>query len=222
MTMSDTEPTVPEPRRRAMLRHPLPYGLLVAVLVSLAIDLPVAAYAKQGNHPRWLSELLEISETFGHGIGVTLIAIAVVVLDPARRRFFPLLLAGSLGAGLTSNVVKLIVIRFRPRVIDVLPETVWSTFGGLWSFSEGNPSQSFPSSHTATAVGLAVILSEFYPRGRWYFTALAILVGMQRIQVSAHFPSDVFAGAIVGWGVATGLLILDARRLEESTESRAT
>ncbi len=221
MTMSDTEPTAPEPLRRATLWHPLPCGLLLAVLISLAIDLPVAAYAKQGNQPRWLSELLENAETFGHGIGAMMIVIAVFVLDPARRRFFPQLLAGSLGAGLAANVIKLIVIRFRPRDIVVLPESVWSTFGGMWSLSEGNQSQSFPSAHTSTAVGLAVMLSEFYPRGRWFFTTMAILVGMQRIQCSAHFPSDVFAGAIVGWCVATGCLILDARRLGEAHVSRA-
>jgi membrane-associated phospholipid phosphatase len=195
-------------------------GLLVAVLVSLAIDLPVAAYAKREGQQRWLSEILENAETFGHGVGSMMIVIAVFVLDPARRRFFPQLLAGSLGAGLAANAAKLVLIRVRPRDIEVLPETVWSTFGGLWSISGGNSSQSFPSAHTSTAVGLAVMLSEFYPRGRWFFTAMAVLVGMQRIQCSAHFPSDVFAGAIVGWCVATGCLILDARRLAEMNELR--
>ena len=52
------------------------------------------------------------------------------------------------------------------------------------------------------AVGLAVMLSSLFPRGRVLFSVMAILVGMQRIVVSAHFPSDVFAGAAVGWLVA--------------------
>ena len=210
MAMAEMESPVPETRDRA-LWHPLPLGLLIAVLVSLAIDLPVAGYARQTNHPRWLSELLENAEPFGHGYGCTLIVIAVFVLDPARRKYFPHLLAGSLGAGVAANAVKLLVIRLRPRDIEVLPENVWSTFGGLWSMSQGNSSQSFPSAHTAVAVGLAVMLSALYPRGRWFFTIIAILVGMQRVQCSAHFPSDVFAGAIVGWCVATGCLILQPR-----------
>lgn len=191
--------------------HPLPVGMLVAVLVSLAIDLPVADYARTGKQPRWVSELLENAEPFGHGIGTALIVIAVLVLDPVRRRTPLPLLAGSLGAGLVANLAKLLVIRFRPRDIEVLPETVWSTFGGLWSLSGGNGSQSFPSAHTATAVGLAVMLSAYYPRGRWFFTMMAILVGMQRIHCSAHFPSDVFAGAIVGWVVAVTSLQLASR-----------
>ena len=200
----ETEPAI----RHARLWYPVPLGLLVAALMALAIDLPVAAWAKRGNQPRWVSELLENAETFGHGIGVTLIVIAVFTLDPGRRRLFPQLLGGSIGAGLAANVLKLVVIRFRPRDIEVLPETVGATFGGFWSYSTGGDSQSFPSAHTSTAVGLAVMLSAFYPRGRWYFTSLAILVGIQRIHTSAHFPSDVFGGAVVGWCVAHACLML--------------
>jgi len=219
MVLAEIENAVPRQLRRRTLWHPLPLGLLIAVLVSLAIDLPVEAFARVNKSPGWLTQLLEISEAFGHGVGVTLIVIAVFVLDPGNRPRFPQLLAGSLGAGVVANVVKLPLIRFRPRSIEVLPETVWSTFGGFWSMSAGNQSQSFPSAHTATAVGLAVMLSDFYPHGRAYFTVLAILVGMQRIHCSAHFPSDVFAGAIVGWCTATGYLILASRQNARSKES---
>jgi membrane-associated phospholipid phosphatase len=181
--------------------------MLIAVLLSLAIDVPIAGYAKAGKHPRWFAELLENVETFGHGIGATLIVIGVLILDVSRRRSALPLLAGSLGAGLTANLLKLLVIRYRPRGLTNFPETVWATFGGWWSGSSGNDLQSFPSAHSATAVGLAIMLSAYYPRGRWYFTLLAILVGMQRVQVSAHYPSDVFAGAIVGWCVASACLL---------------
>jgi membrane-associated phospholipid phosphatase len=185
--------------------------LLIAVLLSFAVDIQVAAYVRFGTHPHWFAELLECSEFFGHGIGCTMILIAVVVLHPARRPCIPQLLAGSLGAGMINNGIKLVINRSRPYSLDVLPDSVWSTFGGMWSFSVGNSAQSFPSGHTATAVGLAVMLSAYYPLGRWYFTILAILVGLQRIHVAAHYPSDVFAGAIVGWCTATLCLALGSK-----------
>jgi membrane-associated phospholipid phosphatase len=206
MTMSKPELATSIPRRQKYW-HPFPIVMLIAVLVSLAIDVPIAGYAKAGKHPRWLAELLENVETFGHGIGATLIVIGVLILDVSRRRSALPLLGGSLGAGLTANFLKLIVIRYRPRGLSAFPETVWATFGGWWSGASGNDLQSFPSAHSATAVGLAMMLSAYYPRGRWYFTLLAILVGMQRVQVSAHYPSDVFAGAIVGWCVASACLL---------------
>jgi membrane-associated phospholipid phosphatase len=201
--------TVPQ-RRPAFF---IPAGLLIAVLVSLAIDLPVAAYFKRGDSPRLFAEFLENVEPFGHGFGAALVVITVLVLDPPRRRQIPVLLAGSLGAGAAANIVKLIVVRTRPRNLEPLPATVWETFNGWFFQNRGGDSNSFPSAHTATAMGLAVILAAFYPRGRWYFPALAILVGMQRVHSGAHFPSDVFAGAIVGWCVATGCLALDNRRM---------
>jgi membrane-associated phospholipid phosphatase len=181
---------------------------MIATIASLVIDLPIATMARNLNPPRWFAELLEISEAFGHGIGATLVVIGVLVLDVPRRRYWPSLIAGSVGSGLVANLFKLFVIRTRPRSLEAFPESVWSTFQGMWSLSAGNAQQSFPSAHTATAVGLAVMLTAYYPRGRWYFASLAVLVGLQRVQVAAHFPSDVFAGAIVGWMTASLCLIM--------------
>ncbi|MBS0204958.1 MAG: phosphatase PAP2 family protein [Planctomycetes bacterium] len=218
MSMIESRPTpVPRP-----LTWALPILFLIATVASLAFDLPVATLAKRDHHPRWMQEILENAETFGHGIGVTMIVIAVLALDPSRRRSCPQLLAGSLGAGLIANLLKLLVIRHRPRDIAVLPDSVFETFGGLWSKSGGNAAQSFPSAHTATAVGLAVMLSAYYPRGRWYFVTMATLVGIQRLECSAHFPSDVLAGATVGWCIAAACLLSTASRDHQPVNSLPT
>ena len=127
---------------------------------------------------------------------MTLILIAVVVLDPLKCKILPWLIAGSLGSGMIANLLKLTIHRFRPRDFDLTNATVWDTFRTEGADFKGM--QSMPSAHTATAVGLAVMLSAIYPRGRWYFAVLAILVGLQRVVTSAHFPSDVCAGAAVG------------------------
>lgn len=195
----------------------LPVGLLAGLLLSLSLDLTAAGLARAPGQPRWIAELLENAEVFGHGMGVTMILIGIFVLDPRQRRTFPLLVASSLGAGLAANVVKLAIQRTRPRDLPSVPESVWATFGSL----SAHGSHSFPSAHTATAAGFAVALAAFYPQGRWYFVALAMLVGLQRIFSSAHFPSDVFAGAFVGWMIASACLALGARsRSLESPVSR--
>lgn len=61
--------------------------------------------------------------------------------------------------------------------------------------------QSFPSAHTASAFGFAAVLSSAYPKGKPVFLLLAALTGFHRIAFSAHFPSDVFFGAALGWFV---------------------
>lgn len=186
--------------------------LSLAAWLALAIDFPVATFVKAARTPSWLDELLANSETFGHGMGVTLILIAVWVLDPGRRSTMLGLVGGSLGAGLVANTAKLIIARTRPRSLDLTQGSVWDSFGRWFPGDLGNAGQSFPSGHTATAVGLAVMLTARYPHGRWYFAVMAALVGLQRIECSAHYPSDVLAGAAIGWLVAWGVLVLADRR----------
>ncbi len=62
--------------------------------------------------------------------------------------------------------------------------------------------RSFPSGHTAAAFVLASILIRYFRVGT--FTALAlifiaVLIGISRIIVGAHWPMDVLAGAVIGW-----------------------
>lgn len=181
----------------------VPLLLLLAASASLSIDIRVATYFKLNNSPKLVAELFDKAEPFGHGLGACAVIAAVVLLDPEKRSRIGWLIAGSLGAGALASAAKLLIARSRPRAFDLLNGTVWQTFGG-WLPSERNTGiQSFPSSHTVTAVGLAVVLAAWYPRGRWLFATLAVLVGMNRMQCLAHFPSDVFAGAALGWFVGS-------------------
>jgi membrane-associated phospholipid phosphatase len=188
--------------RRATFR--LAALLALAGLGALAIDLAVARWALAGEYPYFCKKICNLAEGFGHGLGVPLIVLAVVVLDPARRWSAPRLLAASLGSGLVANVLKLLIGRWRPAKFEG-SGTVWDTFTGwlpLWNGSSSQ--QGFPSTHTVTAVGLAVALACLYPRGRWYFAALAALVACQRLLSGYHFLSDTL------WGASAGILLASA------------
>ena len=174
--------------------------LLLAALGALSIDVAVSRWCAAGNVPKNVHRLLEIAEDFGNGIGVALIALAVFVLDPSRRRTLLRVLTGAYGAGLAADGLKIIFVRYRPRELNLHSSGVLETFDGLVGFAVGH-SHSFPSAHTATGVGLAVLLAWLYPRGRWYFAFLAVLVGGQRVVVGAHFLSDVLVGAALGVAV---------------------
>ncbi|MFH1266036.1 MAG: phosphatase PAP2 family protein [Planctomycetota bacterium] len=199
--------------------------LLVAAAGALAVDCPLARWCVDDHCPRFFGLLFGVCEPFGNGLGVLVIVLAVYVLDPRRRAAVWRLLTMSLGAGLAANVVKMLVVRIRPHKFD-FQGTVQDTFGQwLPLVSAGSGRQSFPSAHTATAVGLAVALSWLYPRGRWLFAAFAVMVACQRMERGAHYLSDTLCGAAIGCLVATACLKsrwLTARfdRLEQRHEAR--
>lgn len=57
---------------------------------------------------------------------------------------------------------------------------------------------SFPSIHTALAFGTASFLHPVSGKSSYLFWIFAIMMGISRIVVGVHYPSDVIAGAIAG------------------------
>jgi membrane-associated phospholipid phosphatase len=58
---------------------------------------------------------------------------------------------------------------------------------------------SFPSGHAITAFALAFAVAAVWPRARVAILAYAILIAATRLLLLAHHPSDVVAGALVGF-----------------------
>lgn len=57
---------------------------------------------------------------------------------------------------------------------------------------------SFPSGHTLHAVAFAAALSAAYPALAPVLWGFAALVGVSRVVLGLHYPSDVAAGAVIG------------------------
>jgi len=61
---------------------------------------------------------------------------------------------------------------------------------------------SFPSGHTSAAFLMSGILSSAFPPLAWLLYPWALGVGASRVLLGVHFPSDVFAGAVLGSSVS--------------------
>ncbi|MBS1565230.1 MAG: phosphatase PAP2 family protein [Bacteroidetes bacterium] len=79
----------------------------------------------------------------------------------------------------------------------------FETYPNVVKLSSGGGS-SFPSGHTSSAFSVATSLSMSFPR--WYVIVPSYLwatsVGISRVVLGVHYPSDVLAGALVGMGSA--------------------
>jgi undecaprenyl-diphosphatase len=66
-----------------------------------------------------------------------------------------------------------------------------------------SPNPSFPSDHAAAAFAIAFAVLAFSRRAGALFLVVATAIGLSRIALGMHYPSDVLAGALVGFGAAT-------------------
>jgi len=57
---------------------------------------------------------------------------------------------------------------------------------------------SFPSGHTSAAFMMTVMLAAIFPQLYWALIPWAVMVGMSRVILGVHFPTDILAGASLG------------------------
>ena len=151
--------------------------------------------------------LLWIQETLRNGVtdpilsaytklgdsGLLWIALCLLLLlHPKTRR------AGAAG-GLallfsllfTNLIIKQLVGRTRP----------WLILVGLVPLVAESDPNSFPSGHTSASFAAATAFFHTLPRRWMRVTAvvMAAVMGLSRLYVGVHFPSDVLCGALVGF-----------------------
>lgn len=66
---------------------------------------------------------------------------------------------------------------------------------------------SFPSGHTLHAVVFSVVAISYYPQLAVIVVPFTAMVGLSRVVLGLHYPSDVIAGALLG-AIIAGLTFL--------------
>lgn len=61
---------------------------------------------------------------------------------------------------------------------------------------------SFPSGHTMHAVSFVTMLGVYFPDVAILMLPFAVSVALSRVILGLHYPSDVAAGALLGWVIA--------------------
>jgi undecaprenyl-diphosphatase len=173
-----------------------------------AMRLPNQPDVKRG--PRWLHEVGRDITALG-GVAVLSIVTGLVAGFLMMRRQYHAMwfvLIATAGGLIVSSTLKWIVDRPRP---DVVPHHSYVT------------SSSFPSGHSMLSavvyLTLGVLLARFVTgrRFRIYFLTVALLltflVGVSRVYMGVHYPTDVLAGWTAGlvWAVLCWLV---ARHLQ--------
>ncbi|WP_146618698.1 phosphatase PAP2 family protein [Rhodoplanes elegans] len=175
-------------------------GLILAAMIL--VD-PLAPQVK--GSPRWVINLFEDVSDLGRS-GWILIPVAGVIVwiaalvRPGLDRVSRAVLAAvvvRLGfvfvavglPGLVATILKRWIGRVRPSELGPFAYQPLS-WRAEWA--------SLPSGHTVTAFAALIAIGAVWPALRPVLWIYALLIALSRVIVSAHFPSDVIAGAAFG------------------------
>jgi membrane-associated phospholipid phosphatase len=179
----------------------------IAVLLFLMVTIDAAAIRGVGHMPRWIISAFDDITDFGKSgwflwpLGLLFLALAA--LPPMLTSFSQRVLAAIMVRigflftaiavpSLFDTIIKRLIGRARPLVGGSLEPFLYSPF--VWRADYA----SLPSGHATTAFAALVAFGTLWPRSRTLWLVYALLIAVSRVVVTAHYPSDVLAGALVG------------------------
>src|SRR5229473_6225128 len=139
---------------------------------------------------RYVSVLSDLGEGLGWVAGGA--ALAILGGAKGRRAGAAAAVASLVATYIVQQRVKPLFRRVRPfvnreaRVVGTRPAD-----------------HSFPSGHTASSFAAATALAFFYPRAAPLAYGVATAVGVSRVHLGVHFPSDAAVGGVIGVGIGT-------------------
>ena len=141
-----------------------------------------------------------ITHLADHGYLWMLVALVLVLIRKTRKAGFAVAIALACGVLITNLFIKNAVARIRP----------YETIEGLYSLIGPMKDWSFPSGHTTASFAAATAIA-FTLDKRFSIPAiiLAVLIAISRLYVGVHYPTDVLAGAVIGFicGVISSTIV---------------
>lgn len=144
-----------------------------------------------------LTPVFTFITTLGNAGMIWIIFCILLLSKKSTRRIGAMGILALLGSVLINNLLLKKLVE-RPRPFDIIE--------GLQPIVMRPKDFSFPSGHTGSSFAVATVFYRNLPKrfGVWMLL-LAALMGVSRVYVGVHYPTDVLAGMLVG--IAIGLAI---------------
>lgn len=166
------------------------------------IDAKILLWIQENIRNDFLSPVVKFITHLGdHGI-LWIALLLILICIPKTRK------AGMLGAGALILTFVVTNLCLKPMIARIRP---YELIDGLTRMIEKQSDRSFPSGHTANSMAVGVMLwlvsqkgqelgrkGVYFPKAAgWFFLVLSVLIGLSRLYVGVHYPTDVLGGAVI-------------------------
>lgn len=182
-------------------------GIAVAVFLFGMIAIDAAAIRAVGHLPHFVVWFFDGITDYGKSgwflwpLGILFLALAALpqILSPISQRVLAAAMVRvgflfvAIGApSLFATIIKRFIGRARPGVGGSVDPYLFDPL--QWTAAYAG----LPSGHATTAFAVLAAFAVLWPRARTVFLIYAVLIAMSRVVVTAHYPTDVAVGAVVG------------------------
>lgn len=153
---------------------------------------------------KWLDQLGIFFAIYFQYLLIAILALAFFYPSQRRRVRRRMILASIVAAAIARLIIKPVIVFFfyRIRPPEILSQV--QPLVSLWDNPENLAS--FPSGHAITFFAIATAIYCFDRPWGYLFFASAFVIGLARIFVGVHWPTDVLGGALIGiligWGIS--------------------
>lgn len=160
----------------------------------LELDAKLCVRVNKTSQYRWVRNLFRTVSRLGDGVFWYSLMLGAMMFDTqlGMQAAIHMALVGLTGT-LLYKWLKGKTLRPRPYEVR---QDIWLTGRPLDRFS-------FPSGHTLHAVAFTAVALSYYPSLAIVLLPFTLLVGLSRVVLGLHYPSDVLAGASIGLTIAS-------------------
>lgn len=166
-------------------------------LVLFKFDFKILFFIRDYIRNPFLNNIVSFYTTLGDD-GIIWIVFGFILLIPKKTRKCGIMVLATLIVMLITNniILKNLIARARPYA--TYPELV----SDLADLIHIPTSYSFPSGHTVSSMAVAFTVLTQHKKLGTVTLVLATLMGLSRLYVGVHFPTDVYCGVLVAAAIS--------------------